>query len=83
MVNAAKGIVIATGMSSYAIEGERTVNTVYQIRVDEVIKGRLEAGTIIDVVSPGGCFGTRCVDYPGTPKFAAGERTLVFLDTDV
>jgi Ig-like domain CHU_C associated/Matrixin len=81
IVNIAKAIVIATGMSSYSVAGERTINTVYQVRVDEVIKGRFEVGAVIDVVAPGGCLGTRCVDYPGTPKYAAGERALVFLDS--
>ena len=82
MVNAAKAIVIATGMGSYSAAGERTMNTVYQLRVDEVLKGSLQPGATIDVTSPSGCLGTRCVDYPGTPRYPSGTRALIFLEAD-
>ncbi|HEV2722393.1 MAG TPA: hypothetical protein VG323_20400, partial [Thermoanaerobaculia bacterium] len=80
MVQAAKGIVIATGLSSYTFADDRTINTVYQVRIDEVIKGELAAGETLELLVPGGCFGHLCVDYPGNPNWRSGERALVFLE---
>jgi len=80
LVRAAKAIVIATAQSSYVEPGaDGMINTVYVMRVDEVIKGEVSIGRI-HVVEPGGFMGGRGVMIPGAPTYSAGERALIFLD---
>jgi hypothetical protein len=80
LVRAAKGIVVATAQSSYVRAGEKgMINTVYVMRVQEVIKGEITSESI-EVVEPGGYLNRRYVVVPGTPSFRAGERALIFMD---
>jgi Ig-like domain CHU_C associated len=80
LVRSAKAIVIATAQSSYVVPGEGDmINTVYVMRVDEVIKGAVSVGRM-EIVEPGGFIGGRGVIVPGVPSYAAGERALIFLE---
>jgi hypothetical protein len=83
-IRAARAIVIATGLSSYSVGGDdgRMTYTVYQLHINEVLKGGLRVTDTIEVKQPGGCLGTRCVSFPGMPEYKPGERALVFLESD-
>jgi hypothetical protein len=54
------------------------VVTQTEIRVDDVLKGRVLGDRIL-VTEAGGRVGGVTVHLPGVPTFTAGERTLVFL----
>ncbi len=81
LIHAAKGIVIATALGSHTIQGDQgIIYTVYQVEIEQVIKGKFE-GETLELVEPGGCLEGRCVLAPGAPQYLPGERALIFLDT--
>src|SRR5438094_10563622 len=83
LVRASKAVVVATAGEShsrYAPGG--WIETVTRLRVDEAIKGRLSTGDWIDVTELGGAVGNVAYVVPGSPQYAAGERVLLFLETN-
>jgi FG-GAP-like repeat len=78
MVRRADAIALATATRSYAQPtAAGGIETVTSFDVTETIKGELPP--IIDVHEPGGVFGGRALIIPGVPRFADGERVLLFL----
>ena len=82
LVRAAKAIVIAKSVTSYSVPGaDNMIYTVFEMDVDEVIKGDLRIDQRLLLVEPGGVLGHRGVLVPGSVGYRVGERALVFLDT--
>ena len=83
LVRASKAIVVATAGDShsrYAPGG--WIETVTELRVDEAIKGPLRSGEAIEVTELGGAVGQIAYVVPGSPQYSAGERVLLFLETN-
>lgn len=55
------------------------ITTAVQLQVVEAWKGGLEPGARLTVLQPGGTVGDVTTTVDGMPRFAPGERTLVFL----
>jgi hypothetical protein len=83
LVMASKAIVIATAGTSH---GRRApggwIETVTELRVEEAIKGPVVAGESIRVTELGGMVGDIGYVVAGSPKYAEGERVLLFLETN-
>lgn len=62
------------------VEGQDYLRTVWTIRVDRVVKGGATAGDEVDVLVLGGARGQERTDVAGAPRFAPGERVVVFLE---
>ena len=60
----------------------RAIHTVTSIRVDEVIRGPIAAGEIIEVAELGGTVDATRLLIPGAAQFTRGERVLLFLTRD-
>src|SRR5207302_4252746 len=56
------------------------IETVTSMQIGEAIKGPVEAGETIQVVELGGIVGEIGYTVPGSPKYEAGKRVLLFLD---
>src|SRR5438105_8886904 len=54
------------------------VETFTAFEIEEVVKGAIFASTI-PVREPGGVYGTRATVIPGVPRFAKGQRIVLFL----
>ncbi len=83
LVRASKAIVVATAgdsVSRWAPGG--WIETVTELRVDEAIKGPLHDGDAIHVTELGGVVGKIGYAVPGAPRYAPGERVLLFLETN-
>ncbi len=81
LVQSAKAIVIGSALGSYVLAGDdRVIYTVYQLRVEEVLKGDLRVDRTLEVMEPGGCLNAMCIAAPGAPEYRQGERALVFLE---
>ncbi|HMC21119.1 MAG TPA: hypothetical protein VKL19_04685, partial [Thermoanaerobaculia bacterium] len=83
LVRASKAIVVATAGEShtrYAPGG--WIETLTELRVDEAIKGPLRSGEAIEVTELGGAVGQIAYVVPGSPHYPAGERVLLFLETN-
>ncbi|HEY8131950.1 MAG TPA: M57 family metalloprotease [Thermoanaerobaculia bacterium] len=83
LVRASKAIVVATAGAShsrYAPGG--WIETVTAMRVDEAIKGELRSGDAFEVTELGGAVGQIAYVVAGSPQYAAGERVLLFLETN-
>src|SRR3954470_10638589 len=79
LVRRADAIVIAVPLSSFAQEnGQRGIETVTTMRLEEVLKGP-DIGPSFTVVEPGGEYHGRAQLIAGVPRFAASERVLLFL----
>ena len=50
------------------------------LRVDEAIRGSFAAGDVVEIVEPGGTVDGVTLVIPGAPRFAPGEKVLLFLD---
>jgi len=82
LVAASKAIVVATAGESHArFASGGWIETVTALRVDEVIRGTI-ASDAIDVVELGGMVGSIGYAVPGAPRYAPGERVLLFLETN-
>jgi hypothetical protein len=83
LVTASKAIVVATAATSH---GRRApggwIETVTELRIDEAIKGPLAAGESIRVTELGGMVGDIGYIVAGSPRYAEGERVLLFLETN-
>jgi hypothetical protein len=81
MFEVAQGVVVATAGESrgrYAPGG--WIETVTDMRVEEVIKGSLQAGDRFQLTAVGGAVGSWRYVVPGSPSYAAGERVLLALE---
>jgi len=78
MVARADAIVVATAQtSSTRISALGGIETVTPLQVEEVIKGDLLGDAAVH--EPGGTIGSRTTFIAGVPRFAAGERVILFL----
>lgn len=74
----AEAIVIATAGESHAeLTSRGGIVTVAQMEVESVLKGAV--GKSIQLVEPGGILSERATIIPGSPRYEAGKRYLVFL----
>jgi hypothetical protein len=82
LVDASKAIVVATAGESHGrIAAGGWIETVTTLHVGEVIKGAIDTETI-DVVELGGIAGNLGYAVAGAPRYDAGERVLLFLETN-
>jgi hypothetical protein len=83
LVRASRAIAIATaGESRVRRAPEGWLETVTSLRVDEAVKGPISAGATIEVTELGGTLGELAYVVPGAPRYAPGERVLLFLETN-
>lgn len=55
------------------------IYTDYSIKVDEVLKGKVEPGGIVVVTVPGGEIGNSGQLVPGAPRLSKGDKVFAFL----
>jgi len=78
MIARADAIVVATAQQSFTrISGYGWIETVTPIDVDETMKGDIRGD--LAVHEPGGTLGSTTRFIAGVPRFAAGERVILFL----
>lgn len=83
LVRASRAIAVATAGESHVRRAPAGwLETVTAMRVEEALKGPLTAGTTVEVTELGGTFGDLAYVVPGAPRYAAGERVLLFLETN-
>ena len=77
----AKSAAIAAGVveGSYVQETDGLIETVYEIRIERVLKGLVKSTELLRVVSAGGFLGDRGLYVPGSAHFAQGDHVLLFL----
>ncbi len=77
----AHAIVIGTVEGSYvnAPGSDAPIETVYEIRLERVLKGRFRGDDLLRVLSPGGESGGHGVYVAGAASFREGQRVLLFL----
>src|SRR5205085_7828239 len=79
LVQASRAIVVATAGESHSRWAPGGwIETVTSMHVDEAIKG--DVGATIEVVELGGVVGDAGYMVAGSPRYAAGERVLLFLE---
>lgn len=81
MVDRAERIAVVDVVSVQAAWDARheRITTTIQLQVVEAWKGGLQPGARLTVLQPGGTVGDVTTTVDGMPRFAPGERTLVFL----
>ena len=80
LVANADAVVEGTCIGSWVRSDDRgRIETIYQIAVDQQLKGTV-GETTIEVVEPGGHSGRAWLVVPGAPRYAPGERYVVVLD---
>lgn len=83
LIRSSAAIVVATAGESISFRSPRgTIETATRMHVDEAIAGPFQTGDEFDVVELGGIVGNTGLAIAGAPRFRAGERTLLMLDTD-
>jgi hypothetical protein len=83
LVTASRAIVVATAGESHGRWAPGGwIETVTELRVDEAIKGEIGTGETIHVTELGGSLGKINYIVAGSPKYAPGERLLLFLETN-
>jgi hypothetical protein len=83
LVIASNAIVVATAgdsQSRWAPGG--WIETVTELRVEDAIKGPIAAGETIRVTELGGVVGKIGYVVAGSPRYTAGQRVLLFLETN-
>jgi hypothetical protein len=75
---ASTAIVSGTVTASAAQERDGHIVTDTTVAVDHVFKGAVSGGSIV-VTTPGGQVGGRAVVVYGAPRFAAGDRVLLYV----
>lgn len=80
LIAKSSAIVTGTVEGSFVREGNGTIETVYEVRVERAIKGGARANELIRIVEPGGEIGERGLLVPGAAVYRQGERVLAFLD---
>ncbi len=79
MVTQATAVVVASALNSHTqLNDASGIETITAMSVEEVIKGNIHGDTF-DVYEPGGVYGKRRLVIPGIPRFADGERYVLFL----
>src|SRR3954469_19857597 len=82
LVTASKAIIVATAGTSHGPRGAGGwIETVTELRVEEAIKGPIAAGETIRVTELGGMVGDVGYVVAGSPRYAEGQRVLLFLET--
>lgn len=81
MVALANMVVVGTAETSYTrLNAAGGIETVTELKADEVLKGRrLAKNAKILVVEPGGKHGDQILSIPSVPRFRDGERVLLML----
>ncbi|HEY2829064.1 MAG TPA: M57 family metalloprotease [Thermoanaerobaculia bacterium] len=79
LIASSKTIVIATAGESAGRWTHPWIETVTTMKVEESIRGPLLAGETFEDVELGGAWGAIGLSVPGSPRFTAGERVLLFL----
>jgi hypothetical protein len=81
MVGRAERIAVVDVLSVTARWNDRhdRISTAIELSVVDCWKGDLASGTHLTVLQPGGTVGDVTTTVDGLPRFAPGERTLVFL----
>jgi hypothetical protein len=79
LIASSKAIVIATAGESAGRWTHPWIETVTPMHVEESIRGPFQAGDTFDDVELGGAWGAIGLSVPGSPRFAPGERVLLFL----
>lgn len=83
MIQRADDIVVAVAESSVVERNHRGgIVTRYTLRVEETIKGPRHAGQQLTLTELGGVFGDEAKIIAGVPRYATGERYLVFTSTN-
>lgn len=83
LVMASKAIVVATAGESHGRWAPGGwIETVTDLSINEAIKGSIVAGETIHVTELGGLVGEIGYLVAGSPKYAPGERMLLFLETN-
>lgn len=83
LVRASKAIIVGTAGESHGRWAPGGwIETVTELRIDESIKGPIEPGRSINVTELGGAVGEIAYTVPGSPRYAPGERVLLFLETN-
>jgi len=83
LVTASNAIVVATAGESHGRWAPGGwIETVTELRVDEAIKGGIDTGETIHVTELGGSVSGISYIVAGSPKYAPGERVLLFLETN-
>lgn len=83
LVRGSKAIVVATAGDSFSRWAPGGwIETVTALHIEEAIKGSLYAGDTIRVTELGGVIGNIGYVVPGAPRYAPGERVLLFLETN-
>src|SRR5438270_2657247 len=83
LVTASTAIVVATAGTSHGRWAPGGwIETVTELRVEEAIKGPVAAGETIRVIELGGMVGGIGYVVAGSPKYAEGQRVLLFLETN-
>jgi hypothetical protein len=80
MIARAKTIIVGTVEGSYVREANKSLETVYEVRVERRLKGAGKVNELVKVVSPGGILGERGVLVHSAAHFANGDRVLLFLN---
>jgi len=83
LVTASKAIVVATAGDSHSRWAPGGwIETVTDLHVSEAIRGPIAAGETIHVTELGGVVGGIGYVVAGSPRYAAGQRVLLFLETN-
>jgi hypothetical protein len=83
LVMASKAIIVATAGTSHGRWAPGGwIETVTDLRVEEAIKGPIPAGETIRVTELGGMVGDVGYVVAGSPRYAEGQRVLLFLETN-
>lgn len=81
MIVAARAIVRGKVVSVEAgLDGQNRIFTYVTLKVQEVLKGQITERRIV-IKEPGGEVGNRGSIVFGTPRFARGDKVLLYLDT--
>jgi hypothetical protein len=79
LVRKSSAIVTGTIQGSWVRDDGSMIDTIYELQVERAMKGAARRGELIRIVSPGGFLEERGVFVASAPRFAQGERVLLFL----
>jgi hypothetical protein len=83
LVRASSAVVVATAGSSHARWSEGGwLETITEMHAEEVIKGDIANGSAFRVTELGGILDGVGYAVPGSPRYTAGERLLLLLETN-
>jgi hypothetical protein len=72
-------IAIGTVEGSYVQETDGIIETVYEIRLEQSLKGIPRRSELLSIVSPGGVLGDRALHVEAAAHFNQGDHVLLFL----